>query len=228
MTGQVTGTDVAHRPAHRAAVTVPAGTGTRTGTARAGSAARSPLSVLGNRALGRTLGAPATPRRPSRGPSPAELGHQPDPYVRAVLQSAVGRDLGDVRVRTGPGQRQLLDRLGVDALAHGDTVAVRPEHDHAGTVGGRALLLHELVHLLQQARDAPGTRHAGDGPEVAAELEEEARAMSVELVARPPLPARPEARADLRTLARYDARYDARSMAPGPDDLIRAAPTRTV
>ena len=137
---------------------------------------------LGNRALGRVL---STPQR-RRGPSSGELGRQPDPYVRALLQSAVGRDLGDVRVRSGTAQRAVLDRLGVDALTRGREVAVRSEHDTPGSPGGRALLLHELVHVLQQD-DADRSGR----PPAATDLEQQeqaARELSLELVTRAPFP----------------------------------------
>lgn len=148
-------------------------------------------SRLGNRARGelagawRTQGADLGLRRFLPTPSRGELGTQPDPYVRALLQSAVGRDLGDVRIHTGPGARAALEDLGTDAAASGNRVAISPEHDRPTTLNGRALLLHELVHVLQQ-RDASmlGRVQA----ESADALERDARATAVQLVARAPLP----------------------------------------
>ena len=159
----------------RQAATRPRGRAVPTTTA-------SVATPLGNQALGRLL---STPRR-RRGPSAGELGRQPDPYVRALLQSAVGRDLGDVRVRSGAAQRAVLDRLGVDALTSGREVVVRSERDTPGSPGGRALLLHELVHVLQQD-DADRSGR----PAAATDLEQQeqtARDLSRELVGRAPLP----------------------------------------
>lgn len=126
--------------------------------------------------------------RTAPGPSAGPLGHQPDPYTRAVLQGAVGRDVGDVRVRTGRAQDEALAAAGVDAAASGHDVALRSDHDHAGTVPGRVLLLHELVHVLQQAGRVAHEGAAGGtlGVTVAADLEERAHATAVELAVRSP------------------------------------------
>ena len=97
-----------------------------------------------------------------------------------MLESVTRRDLGDVRVHSGPAQDHLLDAHGVDAMAHGRDLAIRHRHDHAGTPAGRGLLLHELVHLLQQ-RGPAGSLSAHD-------QEEQARAVAEALVHRPPLP----------------------------------------
>lgn len=134
------------------------------------------MQHLPNSAVGRALGLPG---RRSRGPSGGELGRQPDPYARAVLEVALGRDLGHVRLRSGPAQDALLDDLGVDALAHGREIAIRRRHDVPGTLGGRALLLHELVHVLQQQGADDRSTH---------EQEAEARRVSVEVATRPPGP----------------------------------------
>ncbi|WP_272947970.1 eCIS core domain-containing protein [Serinicoccus sediminis] len=97
--------------------------------------------------------------------------------MRAVLQAGLGRDLGDVRVHGGPAARRALDAADADALTAEGHVTVRPEHDHATTTGGRVLLLHELVHVLQQ-RDDPDLCGEREPP---AHLEEQARAVAVAL-----------------------------------------------
>lgn len=130
---------------------------------------------LGNRRGGPVL--QAARRRSGPGPSLGELGRQPDPHVRAILQAGLGRELGDVRVHSGPAAQQMLDRAGSDALTTGPHVAIRPEHDHANTVGGRVLLLHELTHVLQQ-RDDPSLRGEPEPPRL---LEDRARAVAAHL-----------------------------------------------
>ncbi len=102
-----------------------------------------------------------------------------------MLQSVVGRDLGDVRVRAGAHEDARLDAAGVDALAQGRDVLVRRDHDRPGTLGGRALLLHELVHVLQQQ---DGHHEPGSPATSATDQEEQASRVSVALAARPPLP----------------------------------------
>lgn len=147
-------------------------------------------SAVGNRGRGRVLDQGI--RRTNGALSHGELGSQPDPYTRAILQSALGRDLGDVRVRTGRAVRAVLDPLGVDALAQGGVVTIRREHDRPETLAGRALLLHELVHVLQQADLARSGRQANGstGAASAEVLEEQARSTSIGLAARAPLPVR--------------------------------------
>ncbi len=89
-------------------------------------------------------------------------------------------------MRSGTAQRAVLDRLGVDALTRGREVVVRSEHDTPGSPGGRALLLHELVHVLQQD-DADRSGR----PAAATDLEQQeqtARELSRELGSRAPLP----------------------------------------
>ncbi|MCL3860425.1 DUF4157 domain-containing protein [Actinotalea sp. K2] len=121
-------------------------------------------------------------RRPARTPSWGELGRQPDAYTRAVLQSAVGHDLGDVRVHAGPAHDAVLDATGVDALTSGNRVTIRHAHDAAGTLGNRVLLLHELVHVMQQA----GRPAVPVDPHTVDHLEEQAQGAAVELAVRPP------------------------------------------
>ena len=155
----------------------------RTQARSAGRATAAPVTTspsIPNSLVGRALG---NPGRRGRGPRLGELGRQPDPYVRAVVQAALGRDLGDVRLRTGPVQDAALDEAGVDALAHGREIAVRRDHDHPGSRAGRILLIHELVHLLQQR----GTDGTGD-PAPGTLQEHEAHQISHDLADRPPLP----------------------------------------
>lgn len=137
-------------------------------------------ATIGNQALGHLLG--RTGRRGGRRPSAGELGSQPDPYVRAVIQSAVGIDLGDVRVHTGPTAQTLLDHIGGDAATLGAHIAMRPQASHASTLPGRVLLLHELTHVAQQTRQQSPTTAGSD-------LEEhQAHQAAISLATKPPLP----------------------------------------
>lgn len=136
---------------------------------------RAVSSVLGNRRGGPVL--QAARRRSGPGPSLGELGRQPDPHVRAILQAGLGKELGDVRVHSGPAAQRTLDRSGSDALTSEPHVAIRPEYDHANTVAGRVLLLHELTHMLQQRED-PSLRGESAPPRP---LEDQARAVAARL-----------------------------------------------
>lgn len=142
---------------------------------RAGGAHPVSWPALGNGRTGRVL--QSLRRRTGHGPSLGDLGHQPDAAVRRLLQSALARDLGDVRVHSSAQARALLNAAGADAVTSGEHITIRPEHDHANTTGGQVLLLHELVHVLQQ-RDDPGLHEDAELP---AHLEDEARAMAARL-----------------------------------------------
>lgn len=70
---------------------------------------------------------------------------------RAFFEPRLGRDLGDVRVHT---DTPAAPTLGARAFALGRDVAFAPGQWQPGTVAGRGLLAHELVHVLQQDRGA--------------------------------------------------------------------------
>ena len=63
-----------------------------------------------------------------------------------------GEDLGDVRIHSDAGAAALARDLQADAFTRGDDVYFAPGRFDPGTGDGRALLRHELAHVLQQRR----------------------------------------------------------------------------
>lgn len=75
---------------------------------------------------------------------------QPLPAAyRAVMQQAMGADLGGVRVHTGAKANQLNRSMQASAFTVGQDVYFRDGLPDLGTTGGQHLLAHELAHTLQ-------------------------------------------------------------------------------
>ncbi|MFL6332162.1 MAG: DUF4157 domain-containing protein [Pyrinomonadaceae bacterium] len=113
----------------------------------------------------------ATPAAESRTPSVAQ---SLDAGTRSQMESAFGESFGDVRVHTGGEAERMNDELGARAVTRGrDVYFDRGEYDPS-TNEGRALLAHELAHVVQQggdtsAKSAGSVSRAGDRHEEEAE-----------------------------------------------------------
>jgi hypothetical protein len=66
------------------------------------------------------------------------------------MGSALGAELGAVRVHDDPAAASLTQALGARALAVGSHVAFAPNQYEPGTPLGDALIAHELAHVIQQ------------------------------------------------------------------------------
>ncbi len=82
-------------------------------------------------------------------------GRPLDAGVRTPMESALGADLGAVRVHTGTGAQELTRQLGARAFATGPDVFFGRGEYRPGTADGRHLLAHEVAHTLQQDGSAP-------------------------------------------------------------------------
>ncbi|WP_316751127.1 eCIS core domain-containing protein [Streptomyces herbicida] len=89
----------------------------------------------------------------SRTPEPKNIvsgaGQPLDPGVRRELEEQLGHDLSRVRLHTGRDAGQLAELLGADAVAVGQDILFREGAFKPGTVEGRRLLAHELLHTVQ-------------------------------------------------------------------------------
>lgn len=98
-----------------------------------------------------------------------------DAETRAFFEPRLNADLGAVRIHADADGDAAARALGARAFAWGEHLAFASgEHDPASP-GGRALLAHELVHVLQQRqgglqvmRDGPGTTAPATAPAPAA------------------------------------------------------------
>jgi hypothetical protein len=83
------------------------------------------------------------------------------PGVRRAMEARLGHSFADVRVHSDASEARAL---GARAFASGTDVVFAPGELALGTPRGRALLAHELAHVVQQ-------RGAGDGDPARAEAE---------------------------------------------------------
>jgi flagellar motor protein MotB len=77
-------------------------------------------------------------------------GRPLDPEARALMEARFGHDFSRVRVHTDHDASALNHALGALAFTVGHDVFFRDGHLDAGTPPGRALLAHELTHVIQQ------------------------------------------------------------------------------
>jgi hypothetical protein len=98
-----------------------------------------PEAALGNHALGRLVQA----RR-------AEPGQPLPAAVRDELEPHFGTDLGGVRVHTGTAATESAQAAGALAYTLGDDVVFGAGQFRPDAAEGRALLAHELAHVVQQ------------------------------------------------------------------------------
>ncbi|MER7000522.1 DUF4157 domain-containing protein [Streptomyces sp. NPDC000410] len=85
-----------------------------------------------------------------------ELGRPLPVSVREPLERAFGAPLADVAVHTNPAAAARADRLHAQAYTRGRHIVFGPGRFDPYSPRGRALLAHELSHVLQQRSSAPG------------------------------------------------------------------------
>lgn len=110
-----------------------------------------PARTLGNRATARLLGeALSSPGQPL------------DLPTRRLMEPHLGYDLRGVRVHHGPAAAE--SAAAVDALAYavGSDIVFGAGQYRPGTDQGKALLAHELTHVVQQRNVRAGTIRLGD------------------------------------------------------------------
>lgn len=77
-------------------------------------------------------------------------GQALDGGVRTDLESAYGRGFDGARVHTDARAGALAEQLGARAFTVGEDIAFAPGEYQPGTLGGDALIAHELAHVQQQ------------------------------------------------------------------------------
>jgi hypothetical protein len=102
------------------------------------------------------------------------LGRPLEPPVRREMEAYLGRDLGGVRVHADAAAGRVARGLGARAFAAGSHVVFAEGAFAPLTASGRALLAHELTHVIQQ-RGAPGARGSGTGVATPQAAEDDAR-----------------------------------------------------
>lgn len=90
--------------------------------------------------------------------------------VRAELEGRFGESLADVRLHDGPAAAEAADAVSAHAFTFGAHMVFGRGRFDAVTSAGRALLAHEVAHVIQQRRGgASPAPHAGGGLERAAD-----------------------------------------------------------
>jgi hypothetical protein len=102
-----------------------------------------------------------------------------DPDVQADIGARLGHDLSAVRVHTDAVAAASARQLNARAFTVGRDVVFAAEQFAPSTPAGRALLAHELAHVVQQAAGKGGTGLRVSHPEEPAEIEAREMARSV-------------------------------------------------
>ncbi|MFJ3954410.1 DUF4157 domain-containing protein [Streptomyces libani] len=102
----------------------------------------------------------------SRAPEPKDIvsgaGQPLDPGVRRELEEQLGHDFSQVRLHTDRDSAHLADVMGADAFAVGQDIFFREGTYRPGTVDGRRLLAHELLHTVQNPHGLGALRAGRD------------------------------------------------------------------
>lgn len=102
---------------------------------------------------------PATARTlPALAPrvaGPGGAGARLSLAARAQLEPHLGRDLSSVRVHADERAHLMAEHLGARAFAVGGDLYFRRGRFDPSSAGGRALIVHELTHLVQQEPGVP-------------------------------------------------------------------------
>lgn len=109
----------------------------------------------------------------SGSPSPLPKGSaQPiPPALRAQFERGFGHDFSRVRIFATGASAEAVRAAGSRAVTWGSDIALAPGHWSPGTAAGRALLAHELAHVVQQAGEArPRLEHKTLDEEIDDEL----------------------------------------------------------
>jgi hypothetical protein len=82
---------------------------------------------------------------------PTGAGRRLEAEERAPAEALTGHDLSDVRVHTGEEAQRIVRARAARAVAVGGDIALATGAYRPGTVDGDRLILHELLHVGQQA-----------------------------------------------------------------------------
>lgn len=107
---------------------------------------------------------------------PARSSGQPLPApLRKELEAALGQDLSQVRVHTGPEAAKAARELGAKAFTSGANIYFGQGKYNPNTPEGRALIGHETAHVQQQIKGKASASGAGGNVVQNPSLEQEAK-----------------------------------------------------
>jgi hypothetical protein len=129
--------------------------------------------TVGNRSVGRLFASGKNAVEEDSSPK----GWPLDTSTRSFMEFRLGQDFGAVRVHSDTAAAQRLEAWQAQAATVEDDIYLAPEHQVLGTRAGRAVLAHELAHVVQHRRQERGVQ-AGE-----AALEAEANLAAVQVAA---------------------------------------------
>ena len=97
-------------------------------------------------------------------------GHPLSPGLRSNVEAGSGFDFGEVRIHSDSRAARAADAFDAVAFTAGNHIVFGQGHFNPGHAAGRALLGHELAHVVQQGFGT-GRVHAAPHAEVSAEAE---------------------------------------------------------
>jgi hypothetical protein len=111
--------------------------------------------------------ASSTPTDPRVAAAVAGPGRPLAPDLRRHFEAHLETDLSAVRVHDDHAAAAATHQLGVEGLAHGDDVALARRHHDIASYRSRALLGHELAHVVQQRQAGTAALQLDGGGTVA-------------------------------------------------------------
>lgn len=116
----------------------------------------------------------------------ARPGQPLDAATRAHFEPRFGHDLSGVRIHADAEAGRSAAAVGAEAYAYGGDIAFAPGRHAPSTVAGRALMAHELAHVVQAPDAASPARLVGGASDPA---EGEADGMAAAALSGAPVPA---------------------------------------
>jgi hypothetical protein len=101
-------------------------------------------------------------------------GRPLDTATRAYMEPRFGHDFSRVRIHADAGAAASARALNADAYTVGESIAFAGGRFEPGSTSGRALLAHELAHVVQQSGAAVGGAAPAVDPDPRLEAEAEA------------------------------------------------------
>jgi hypothetical protein len=115
-----------------------------------------PREAAAERAAGQTMrAAPGPTTAPPSSPGPLRDGAPLDARTRSFFEPRLGWSFGAVRVHTDEAAARTAQALGAAAFTVGADIAFARDRYDPRSERGRALLAHELAHVVQQAAGPP-------------------------------------------------------------------------
>jgi len=81
--------------------------------------------------------------------------------IQEYMETALGVDLGGVRIHTGPQAARASQDISAAAFTHGQNIYFGAGRYQPDTIDGKRLLAHELTHTIQQRNGAVATARDG-------------------------------------------------------------------